>query len=99
MLFNSVEFIFGFFPVTVVIFFLIARLSHMAAAAWLALASLFFYGWWNPAYVLLLLLSVAFNYTSGFFLAHLVRAGRPTMVGPFLAFAVAANLALLGYYK
>jgi len=97
MLFNSVEFIFGFFPITVVAFFLIARSSHRAAAAWLALASLFFYGWWNPAYVLLLLLSVVFNYTSGFFLARLVRAGR--RVGPFLAFAVAANLVLLGYYK
>jgi alginate O-acetyltransferase complex protein AlgI len=45
MLFNSVEFIFGFFPVTALVFFAIARRSHPAAAAWLALASLFFYGW------------------------------------------------------
>ena len=99
MLFNSVEFIFGFFPITVFVFFRLARVDHMAAAGWLGLASLFFYGWWNSAYVLLLLLSIAFNYTSGFLLARLVRAGRRTMSGPFLAFAVTANLALLGYYK
>ncbi len=54
MLFNSVPFLFGFFPVTVVVFFWLARASHGLAAGWLALASLFFYGWWNPAYVLLL---------------------------------------------
>jgi alginate O-acetyltransferase complex protein AlgI len=51
MLFNSVEFIFGFFPVTVLVFFGLARWSHAAAAAWLGFASLFFYGWWNWTYV------------------------------------------------
>jgi alginate O-acetyltransferase complex protein AlgI len=45
MLFNSVEFIFGFFPIAAQVFFGIARRSRPAAAAWLALASLFFYGW------------------------------------------------------
>jgi D-alanyl-lipoteichoic acid acyltransferase DltB (MBOAT superfamily) len=99
MLFNSIEFIFGFFPVTVVVFFCVARISHLLAAGWLALASLFFYGWWNPAYVLLLLASVVFNYASGFELARLVRVGRRAAANAVLAFAVTANLALLGYYK
>ncbi len=73
MLFNSVEFIFAFFPLTILVFFGVARVSHVLAAGWLTLASLFFYGWWNPAYVVLLLASIAFNYASGFHLARLVH--------------------------
>ena len=99
MLFNSVVFIFGFFPIVVFVFFRVARSNRLLAAGWLVFASLFFYGWWNPRYVLLLLASVVFNYASGFFLARLVRAGRPALTRSLVAFAIAANLALLGYYK
>lgn len=99
MLFNSVEFIFGFFPVAALVFFGIARWSHPAAAAWLALASLFFYGWWNWAYVPLLVASAAFNYVCGVHLARFVRAHRTRAAGALFAFAVSANLLLLGYYK
>src|SRR3984893_13029294 len=99
MLFNSVEFIFGFLPVTALVFFGIARRSHPAAAAWLALASLFFYGWWNWAYVPLLVASAAFNYVCGLHLARFVRARRARSAGALLAFAVGANLLLLGYFK
>jgi alginate O-acetyltransferase complex protein AlgI len=99
MLFNSAVFIFGFFPLVVVLFFWFARFSHMMAAGWLVFASLFFYGWWNPRYVLLLIASVAFNYASGFYMARLVRGGKPAVTRVVLAAAITANLALLGYYK
>src|SRR5271169_5012013 len=99
MLFNSVEFIFGFLPVVALAFFVIARWSHPAAAAWLALASLFFYGWWNWMYVPLLVASDAFNYVCGVHLARYVRAQRRRAAGALLAFAITANLLLLGYYK
>ncbi|TMH59499.1 MAG: MBOAT family protein [Betaproteobacteria bacterium] len=99
MLFNSVEFIFGFLPVTALIFFGLARWSHPAAAAWMAFASLFFYGWWNWTYVPLLMASAAFNYACGARLARFVRLGRTRAAGTLFAFAVAANLLLLGYYK
>jgi len=64
MLFNSYAFIFLFLPVTAALYFLIGRCSHDLAALWLALASLFFYGYWNPAYLPLLLISVAINFIS-----------------------------------
>jgi len=38
----------------VIVFFLVARTDHIRAAGWLVFAPLFFYGWWNPRYVLLL---------------------------------------------
>ena len=77
MLFNSVEFIFGFLPVTALVFFGIARRSHPAAAAWLALASLFFYDWWNWPDVPLLVASATFNYVCSLHLARFVRALAP----------------------
>ncbi len=62
MLFNSYPFVFLFLPITLAGFFALGRQSRGLAIAWLALASLFFYGWWNPAYVALLLASITFNY-------------------------------------
>jgi len=51
MLFNSIEFLFVFLPILLVVFFWLARISQRLAAGWLALGSLFFYAWWNPSYV------------------------------------------------
>ena len=93
MLFNSMIFIAGFLPVVLLGFILLAgsgRQRH--AAVWLTLASLVFYGWWNPAYVPLLVGSMVFNYLLG---GALMR--NPSRV--LLVFGVGANVALLGYYK
>jgi alginate O-acetyltransferase complex protein AlgI len=95
MLFNSHAFIFVFLPVTLLGFFCTARLSHRLAAAWLAAASIVFYGYWNPNYVWLLLVSIAFNYAMGRTIAH---SGRPRATVA-LAAALIGNLCLLGYYK
>jgi D-alanyl-lipoteichoic acid acyltransferase DltB (MBOAT superfamily) len=65
MLFNSPEFIFGFVPLVLLGFFLAARFSHAWALAWLTLASLFFYAWWNPIWLPLMLASIAFNFFAG----------------------------------
>ncbi|MDD2720665.1 MAG: MBOAT family protein [Gallionella sp.] len=104
MLFNSYGFIFLYLPVVLLGFFQLARLNHTYAAAWLALASLFFYGYWNPAYIGLLLASIACNFAFGSWIARAAgKAGREKGEGGrakhLLTFAVVANLALLGYYK
>lgn len=94
MLFNSHEFIFIFLPVTLFIFYLLSkRIGHEIAMVWLVLASLFFYAWWNPVYIWLILLSMLFNYGMGLVLS--ATRGRPSL----LAIGVVANLALLGYFK
>ncbi|HET7832180.1 MAG TPA: MBOAT family O-acyltransferase, partial [Gallionella sp.] len=101
MLFNSYVFIFLFLPVVMLGFFQLARISHAFAAGWLALASLLFYGYWNPAYVGLLLASIIGNYAFGLRIAKLnIRSEE--QVGHrklLLAIAVLSNLLLLGYYK
>jgi alginate O-acetyltransferase complex protein AlgI len=96
MLFNSYDFILFFLPITLGAFFALARWSHRAAAAWLALASLFFYGWWNPQFVVLLVGSILFNYACGYALSRTRGSSRAK---PILTTAVAVNLVLLGYWK
>jgi len=99
MLFNSYAFIFGFLPVTLIGFFWLARISHGFAAGWLALASLFFYGYWNPAYIGLLLGSIACNYAFGLGIARAGIKCEEERKRWLLIFAIGANLALLIYYK
>ena len=97
MLFNSIEFIFVFLPVVLLVFYMIGSYgNHRIAISWLVGASLFFYGWWNPAYLGLILASILFNYAMG--AALVSRNDRPH--APYLlALGVACNLAILAYYK
>ena len=99
MLFNSFPFIFLFLPVTFAVFYVVARTNHALAAGWLAAASLFFYGWWNPIYVGLLLGSIVFNYVLGMRIAKTRAAGDLARAKLLLVVAVAGDLGLLGYYK
>lgn len=99
MLFNSLPFIFIFVPVVLIGFFALGRFNRLLAAGWLALASFVFYGWWNPKYVLLLGVSILFNYNAGLAIVRAGVAGDARRGKQLLAFAVIANLALLGYYK
>ncbi|MFQ5509984.1 MAG: MBOAT family O-acyltransferase [Leptospirillia bacterium] len=98
MLFSSYAFIFVFLPITLLVFFRIGGMGHhRVAVAWLVGASLFFYGWWNPAYLGLILASVLFNYALGVRLAGTDGEGngrRATLI-----FGICSNLGLLGYFK
>ncbi|NNM69201.1 MAG: MBOAT family protein [Gallionella sp.] len=108
MLFNSYGFIFLFLPVVLLGFFQLARIHRAYAAAWLAASSLFFYGYWNPAYVGLLLGSIVCNYAFGMWIgkagfriqdSELKSGCRRISKKQMLILAVTANLLLLGYYK
>lgn len=98
MLFNSYEFIFLYLPIVAVGFFWIANSGQRLAALWLALASLFFYAWWNPQYVLLLVGSIIFNYAMGYRIGHMGSHVRPGAKHWLIA-AIVSNLLLLGYFK
>lgn len=99
MLFNSPEFIFLFLPVSLFIFFQVGRRGyHQAAIIWLVAASLFFYGWWQVAYLGLLLASIAFNYLIGMTLSRLYPIELVERKY-LLTFGIVVNLGLLGYFK
>jgi alginate O-acetyltransferase complex protein AlgI len=99
MLFNSPEFIFVFLPVTLIGFFVWARVSRSLAIVWLCLASLAFYAYWNPANLPILATSIVFNYLVG---RAIIRARAGARIGRarlFLTVGICGDLAFLGYYK
>jgi len=60
MLFTSLEFLFLFFPVTLIGYFIMP--STKMRNYWLMVISLFFYAWGEPFFVLIMLLSIILNY-------------------------------------
>jgi len=96
MLFNSYIFIFVFLPITLIVYFWLGRFNHHnTALGWLIVASLIFYGWWNPAYLALILGSVLFNFALGTWMSKNVKLRSKYVI----AFGVVINLGVLGYFK
>lgn len=95
MLFNSYSFIFLFLPLVLAGYYLLGRFGVKAAAGWLAIASLFFYSYWDISFLPLLLGSIIFNYGTGCLIDK--AEGRQRKL--WLAFGVVVNILLLGYYK
>ena len=99
MLFNSYIFILAFLPITLIVYYSIGARGHgNVAIAWLVMASLFFYGWWNPAYLGLLLFSILVNYAFGLSLSQ-NRASASAVRKITLATGIAINIGMLGYFK
>jgi alginate O-acetyltransferase complex protein AlgI len=93
MLFSTYTFVFQFLPAVVLAFAAARRHSPRAGILVLAGASLFFYGAWKPLYLLLLLASIAANFSLGLLMEVPWRRRAIGMCG------VALNLALLCYFK
>ncbi len=98
MLFNSIEFVLLFLPLTLVIYYFLLRLQKPGLVlGWLFLASLFFYGWWNPIYVFLLLISITVNFVIG---QRLLSANYGAKQKKALLFTgLVFNIGLLAYFK
>jgi D-alanyl-lipoteichoic acid acyltransferase DltB (MBOAT superfamily) len=95
MLFNSYIFVLVFLPLTLLGFYVFARVfGYRASRFWLIAASLFFYAWWNPIYIWLLLGSVFGNFAFGQLLQKISAHNKK-----YLMTGIAANLLLLGYFK
>jgi D-alanyl-lipoteichoic acid acyltransferase DltB (MBOAT superfamily) len=98
MLFNSYQFVLLFLPLVLLVFFRIGALGrHRIAISWLVAASLFFYGWWNPAYLGLIIASMLFNYAVGAWLGS--NGTHPASRKTVLVFGIVVNLGLIAYFK
>lgn len=98
MLFNSFAFIFCFLPIVLGSFWVVQTYWGMRwACVLLVLFSWFFYGWWNPSYLGLLLGSIGINFLIGQPIGHQQRPRTVRLV--WLWFGIVLNLALIGYYK
>ena len=56
----------------------------------------FFYSWWNPNYLWIILVSIFFNYKIGIYLSSSLEYSRKKLI---LILGIVVNLTLLGYYK
>jgi alginate O-acetyltransferase complex protein AlgI len=97
MLFNSYIFIFAFLPIVLIGFLILRRKAPIWPTSWIILASLFYYGWWKPAFLFILLASITVNLIFGKILVaqHLSRS-LSRMV---LTLGIIFNLCMLGYFK
>jgi alginate O-acetyltransferase complex protein AlgI len=98
VLFNSRVFIFLYLPIVLIGFFLIGRRHRGAAAGFLALASLFYYGWAGVEVLPLLIGSIVFNYAAGLLLTPGPDRSDATRKR-LLVVALAANLTMLAVIK
>ena len=94
MVFSSLPFLFFYLPVVLAIY----RLSPLFLRNFfLLLASLFFYGWGEPVYILIMVLSIAVDYTHG----RLVERWRENdrLARRAVASSVICNLGILIFFK
>ena len=93
MLFSSITFLYCFLPCVLLVYFVVPdRMKNTV----LLLASLFFYGWGEPKYLIFMLASVTQSYAA----ALLVERFRGTKIAKAaLAVSAAASLGLLAYCK
>jgi len=100
MLFNSYIFIFAFLPITFCIYFTLAKYkSGEMAIRFLVIASLFFYGWWNPAYLALIMLSISVNYFIGEAIVRSRTISKNNYTKCLFISGLIFNLGLLAYFK
>ena len=91
MVFSSLLFLFFYLPVTLAVYYLSPpRWRNL----WLFIVNLVFYGWGEPVYVVLMVLSIAVNYAAGYLVER--RRDKGKLI---LALNAVVNLALLFFFK
>ena len=97
MLFSSILFLFYFLPITLALYYVIPRKNIEARNLVLLIASLFFYSWGEPVYVVLMIYSAFLNYYSARQIGRAQENGKSGK-GSML-FALVMNLLVLGFFK
>lgn len=94
MVFSSVAFLFYYLPLIIILTYISPKRFRNGI---LLLGSLIFYGFGEPVYVILMILSILIDYTNG----RLIEKYRTYEKWPkvFLGLSILANLSLLGFFK
>ena len=97
MIFSSLTFLFAYLPLTLAVYFL-------APLRWrnlvLLLVSLFFYGWGEPVYIFIMVLSILIDYTRGLLVVDFKPGRMALNLGLLLAEALVllADVPLYGLW-
>ncbi len=93
MLFSSIPFLYYFLPCVLILYMIVPKNFKNGA---LLLASLVFYAWGEPVFVVLMMLSIVLGYIFGL----LIEKYRGTKAcKPLMIVSVAISLGFLGYFK
>lgn len=94
MLFSSITFLFIFLPLTLLLYYLVPfKMKNYVMLA----ASLIFYAWGEPVYIILMILSIILNYFCGQDIYEKRDDARAMKMS--LIFGVVLNLLILGFFK
>lgn len=95
MLFSSLEFLFAYLPITLLVYFISpVKFRNL----WILLVSLFFYGWGEPVNVFLMIFTIIFDYVCGYFVGK-YKDTHHKRAKIILIVSVIVNLGLLGFFK
>jgi alginate O-acetyltransferase complex protein AlgI len=97
MLFNSYVFLFAFLPLTLLAYQLAGLAGRRAVIVTLSVASLIFYAYWKPTFLLVLCGSILLNYLFASLISRRIASGISTAT--LLWMAIACNLGVLCYFK
>lgn len=101
MVFSSAVFLFVFFPIVLILYFLPVlkdRQKDLKKKNFvLFLSSLVFYAWGEPVYIVLMLISIFFNFNLGIDIEN--HSSEPKKAKRLMWFGVAFNLFMLGFFK
>lgn len=92
MVFSSILFLFYFFPI---VFIVNKLLPKKYKNLWLFFASLFFYAWGEPIYILIMLFSTFFDYTNG----RLMVGASDKKKKMILINSIVVNIGILFFFK
>ncbi len=93
MLFSSIPFLYYFLPIVLIVYFAVPKVLKNTV---LLLASLIFYAWGEPKYVVLMIASILMFYGCGLAIG---RATTQKMKKLWLTVSVVGSLTLLGIFK
>lgn len=96
MIFAGFTFLYQFLPIVLIAYLLCPKQFRNGL---LFLASLIFYAWGEPIYVLLMLFSTVSDYWHGRKIDAARKAGKQRAARAFLSSSIIINLALLGFFK
>ena len=94
MVFSSITFIFYFLPITILLYYTVPKKARNGL---LLLVSLIFYGFGEPIYITMMILSILIDYTNGLLIEKFRENKMLTRL--FLILSIALNLGLLGFFK
>ena len=96
MVFSSILFMFRFLPIVLLLYFAAPKQLRNTI---LFIASLIFYAWGEPVYVVLMLFSTVVDYTHGLLVYKYKQKGEMGKARMFVISSMIINLALLGFFK